>query len=215
MWHALRAELAYARPWLLGGLAIAAGVAVILSVIFSLLGDDGPPSFVAATLRGFFPLIAALSVGFIAQGQRSEEHRSRLLMAGPLTPRMLAAAMVLLPALLFAIGALVTALVVGAEALLTGVLCVETLRALSGVAGVLFAIGQLGPLAQEATAAHRQRRLRASTAGWSIFVLAVLILTTCQLTLQSLQGHIAQPVVALVAMATSVLLCTGRTDFSR
>ena len=25
MWHALRAELAYCRPWLLGGLGLAAG----------------------------------------------------------------------------------------------------------------------------------------------------------------------------------------------
>ena len=34
MWHALKAELAYFRPWLLGGLGLAAGVVVLVSLIF-------------------------------------------------------------------------------------------------------------------------------------------------------------------------------------
>jgi len=215
MWHALRAELAYSRPWLLGGLGIAAGVVVFISVVFQLVGDDGPPSFVAAGLRGFFLIIAGMVVGFIVQGYRSEERRARLLLAGPLTPLHLAGVTVLLPAILFGIGVLAAGLVIGAESLVTGKLELETLRMVSGVAGMFFAMGQMGPLAQESTAARRQRRPWAAIAGWAAFVMAILLLSVLQLILGSIHGTLGQLVVALMAMAASVWLYVGRTDFTR
>jgi hypothetical protein len=215
MWHALRAELAYFRPWLLGGLGIAAGVVIIISVVFQLVGDDGPPSHVAAGLRGFFPIIAGMVVGFIAQSYRSEERRARLLLAGPLGPRQLAGVTVLLPAILFGIGVLAAGLVIGAESLVTGKLEFETLRFVSGVAGMLFAMGQMGPLAQESTAAHRQRRPRAAIAGWAAFVMAIILLAVCQPFLGSIQGNLGQVIVAVVCMVAAATLYTGRTDFTR
>ena len=215
MWHALRAELAYSRPFLLGGFGIAAGVVIILSVLFFAVGDDGPPSFVAAGLRGFFPIIAGMVVGFIAQGYRSEERRARLLLAGPLTPRQLAGVTVLLPAILFGIGALAAGLVIGVESLVTGTLCVETQRMVSGVAGMLFAMGQMGPLAQESMAARRQLRLRAAIVGWAVFVVAILLLTTAQWFLNTIHAHLGQPLVAVMAMVASATLYVGRTDFTR
>ena len=57
MWRALKAELVYFRPWLLGGLAIAAGVVLLLSVLIRFAADaDGPPGFVVA----IFPVIAGM-----------------------------------------------------------------------------------------------------------------------------------------------------------
>ena len=79
MFHALRAELAYFRPWILGGLGIALGVVIIMSVVFHFVGDDGPPRAIATGLCGFFPIIAGMVVGFIAQAYRTEERRARLL----------------------------------------------------------------------------------------------------------------------------------------
>jgi len=90
VWHALRAELAYSRPFLLGGLGIAAGVVVILSVVFLAVGDDGPPSHSAAGIRGMFLIMAPMIVGFIAQTFRSEERRARLLLSGPLIVAVMA-----------------------------------------------------------------------------------------------------------------------------
>jgi hypothetical protein len=215
MWHALKAELAYFRPWLFGGLGIAAGVITIISVVFFLVGDDGPPSHVAAGLRGFFFMIAGMVVGFISQSYISEERRARLLLAGPLTPRELAGVTVLLPATLFGIGVLAAGLLIGAESLITGRLELETLRMISGVGGMLFAIGQMGPLAQESTAARRQRRPRAAIAGWALFVLAILLLSVLQMILGSIHGNLGQVVVALLVMVASWTLYQGRTDFTR
>jgi len=215
MWHALRTELSYFRPWLLGGLGIAAGVVILISIVFQLVGDDGPPSYVAAGLRGFFPIIAGMVVGFIAQSYRSEERRARLLLAGPLTPRQLGGVMVLLPACLFGIGVLAAGLMIGAGSLITGKLELETLRMVSGVAGMLFAMGQMGPLAQESTTARRQRRTRAAIAGWTVFVMAILLLSVLQLILGSIHGHLGQVIVALMVMVASVALYVGRTDFTR
>ena len=102
MWHALRAELVYFRPWLLGGLAIAAFVGIFLSVLVRLVDDaDGVPAFLPA----MFPFIAGMVVAFIAQSYRIEERRARLLLAGPLTPRQLGVVMVLLPPCLVGLGA--------------------------------------------------------------------------------------------------------------
>ena len=215
MWHALRTELAYFRPWLLGGLGIAAGVTILMSVVFQLVGDDGPPNVVAAGLLGFFPMVAGMVVGFIAQSYRSEERRARLLLSGPFTPRQLAGVMVLVPAILFGIGVLAAGLVIGAEALVTGNLELETLSWVSGVGGMLFAMGQMGSLAQESTAARRQRRLRAAVAGWAAFVLAILLLTVCQLNLGTMQGNLGELIVGVMVMVTSGALYAGRTDFTR
>jgi hypothetical protein len=68
MWHALKAELAYFRPWLLGGLGIATGVVTILAVIFRLYGErrarlllSGP--LTPRQLAGITVLLPALLVG--------------------------------------------------------------------------------------------------------------------------------------------------------
>ena len=51
MWHALRAELVYFRLWLLGGLGIATGVVLLISVLMRFSSDaDGPPSQGSSTV---------------------------------------------------------------------------------------------------------------------------------------------------------------------
>lgn len=220
MWQALRAELGYSRPYLLGGLGLAAAVVVIVSVVFFVVGDDGPPRFAAAGIRGMFLVMAPMIVGFIAQSFRSEERRARLLLAGPLTPRQIAGAAVLLPVVLFGIGVLAAGLVMGVESLVTGNLELETLNIIGFVGGQLFAYVQMGLLAQEATAAHGQQRLRAAAAGWAAFAATVLLLAGLYLALAQqfltwthlILGHL---IVAVMAMAASVALYTGRTDFTR
>ena len=220
MWHTLRAELAYSRPYLLGGLGLAAGVVLIVSVVFQLVGEDGPPGPAAAGIRGMFLMMAPLVVGFIAQAYRSEERRARLLLAGPLTPRQIAAATVLLPVVLFGLGVLVAGLGMAAVALLSGKLELESLSLVGFVGGQLFAYVQIGILVQEATAAHRQRRSRAAAAVWAGFAAAVLLLAVLYLGLAQgflgwghlILGHLA---VALAAMVASVTLYAGRTDFTR
>jgi len=62
MWHALRAELAYFRPWLLGGLGIAAGVSLMMLAIKFFVDDaEGIPGF----LTSMFLFIAGMVVSFI------------------------------------------------------------------------------------------------------------------------------------------------------
>lgn len=222
MWHALRAELAYFRPWLLGGLGIAAGVVLMVSVIFYAVGDEGPPSHAAAGIRGMFVIMAPLIVGFIAQAYRSEEHRARLLLAGPLTPRQIAGAAALLPVVLLGVGVLAAGLLIGAESLLTGTFEIEALHIAGYVGGLIFMILMMGLLAQEATAAHRQRRSRAAAAGWASFALAVLLLGGLSAAAFALQGpltwpslHLGNLIAASAAMAVGVALYAGRTDFTR
>lgn len=220
MWHALKAELVYNIPWLLGGLGISVGVVVIVSVVFFLVGDDGPPSFAAAALRGMFLILAPMVVCFIAQSYRAEERRARLLLAGPVSPRQIAGAAVLLPVVLFAIGVLAAGLVIGVNALVTGRLEPESLNIAGFVGGQLFAYVQMAFLAQEAIAARSQRRLREAAGGWTAFVVAVLLLAVLYVALarQTLTwnhlilGHL---IVAVIAMVASVALFTRRTDFTR
>jgi hypothetical protein len=218
MWHALRAELEYSRPWLLGALAIGAAVATLVTAL-SLL-DHGPPKFAAAGLGAVFLIMAPMIVSFIVQALRNEERRSRLLLAGPLTPRQLAGVMVLLPAALFAIGVVAGGLVIAADALLRGAFRSASLHMAGFVGGQMLAYAQMALLAQEATAAHRQRRPRQAAAGWLGLVVAVLLLAALYLVL-SLQlvtwihlivGHL---LVALMAMAASVALYAGRSDFTQ
>jgi hypothetical protein len=220
MWHALRAEIDYFWPWLLGGLGIAVGVVAIVSVVFWVVGADGPPSHVTAGIRGMFLIMAPMIVGFITQVYRSEERRTRLLLAGPLTPRQIAGVTVLLPVILFVIGALAAGLVIAASALVTGKLELETLNIVGFVGGQMLAYVQMGILAQEATAAHGQRRRRAAATGWAAFVVTVMLLAALYLVLalqlltwnHIILGHL---IVAVTAMTASVALYTGRTDFTR
>lgn len=220
MLRALRAELAYFWPWLLGGLGIATGVVIIISVVFSVVGDEGPTGSEAAGIRAMFMVLAPMVVGFIVQGVRSEERRARLLLAGPLTARDFAGAMVLLPVVLFAIGVLAAGLVIGIESLITGRFDQESLNTVGFVGGQLFVYTQMGLLAQEAAAARSQQRLTAAVAGWAGFVVAVALVAAMYLALarqlatwdQLLLGH---AIVAVLIMVVTVTLYTGRTDFTR
>ena len=212
MLHALRTDLAYFRPWLLGGLGIAAGVAAMLTVLMQLpTVDADPPSWVPA----FFFIIAGMVVAFIAQSYRSEERRARLLLAGPLTPRQLAGVMVLLPACLVGLGALAGGLWLGVTSLITGPLEPAALPTLGVFTVQFLAYAQMGPLAQEATAARRQRRGRAAIAGWTVFVGAIFFLVASQFVLGSIYGLLWQLVVVVTAMVVSAALYQGRTDFTR
>ncbi len=221
MWHTLRTELAYSRSWLLGGLGLAVGVVVIVSVVFFAVGDEGPPSHAAAGIRGMFLIMAPLIVGFIIQTERTEERRARLLMAGPLTPRQFAGAAVLLPVVLFGIGLVAAALMLGVDSLVTGKLEIESLHIVGYVGGLILMMQSMGLVVQEAVAAHRQRRLRAAVAGWAGFAVAVLFLTGLSATAVFLQGprtwlslHLGNLIVAVMAMATAVTLYVHRTDFT-
>ena len=212
MWHALRAELAYFRPWLLGGLGIAAGVGALLIVIIWLVPDaDGTPGF----LPEMFLIIAGMVVSFIAQSYRWEERRSRLLLAGPLTPRQLAGVAVLLPACLVGLAALAALLKFGLFALFTGKLELANLVFVGAFTGEFLGYAQMGPLAQEATAARRQGRGRAAIAGWAVFVGAILVLGVSMVFRNSIQGYLGQLVAIVAAMAVGAWLYAGRTDFTR
>jgi len=214
MWHALRAELIYFRPWLLGGLGIAAFVSTLLIVLTVFVKDtDGVPSFVV----GMFPIIAGMVVAFIAQSYRSEERRARLLLAGPMTPRQLAGVMVLLPACLVGLGALFGGLWVGLASMIVGTASIEgaTVPTLGMFSVQFWAYAQMGPLAQEATAARRQRRFRAAIVGWTVFVGAILFLVASQIVLGSVFGRVGLLAVVATAMVVSAVLYQGRTDFTR
>ncbi len=220
MWHALKAELTYSRPWLLGALGIAAGVMILLTFIFYFAGDDGPEGHTAAGLRAMFLVMAPLIVSYIVQGYRSEERRALLLLAGDLTPRQIAGTIVLLPVILFGIGLLGAGLVIGAEVLITGRLPVEALNLVGSVGGQMFTYGMLALLIQEAVAAYRQQRRRATAACWAGFALAALFLAALLVTqAQELLtwGHVflGHLMVAVAAMAATVALYAGRTDFTR
>jgi len=212
MWRALKAELVYFWPWLLGGLGIAAFVVILLSVLVRFLEEgQGPPSFVIA----IFPIIAGMVVSFVSQGYRVEERRARLLLAGPLTPRHLAGVTVLLPVIFVALGVLAAVPMIGLAMLITGKFEPPDLRMVSGFAGQFWAYAQLGPLAQESTAARRQRRSSATIAGWAVFVGAILVLATCQFFMHAMYGHIGVATAALTALAVAAVLYQRRTDFTR
>jgi len=212
MWRALKAELEYFWLWLLGGLGIAAFVVVLLSVLVRFLEEgEGPPSFVIA----MFPIIAGMVVAFIAQGYRVEERRTRLLLAGPLTPRQLAGVTVLLPACFAGLGAVAAVPMVGLATLITGKFEASALPVVAGFAGQFWAYAQLGPLAQESSAAHRQKRSKAVVAGWAVFVGAILVLAASQFFMHSIWGYFGVATAAVMAMAVAATLYEGRTDFTR
>lgn len=222
MWHALRAELAYYRSYLLGGFGLAIGIVGLVSLIFFAVGDDAPPRHVADGIRAMFLIMAPLIVGFVAQALRYEERRDRLLLAGPLTPRDLAVVRVLVSVVLLTIGVLGAAIVLAASASVAGRLEVESVHIAGYVGGLNFAILQMIPLTQEAAAARSQRRPRAAIAGWATFVLAVLVFAALSAAAFIVQGpltwpslHLGNLVVALMAMVASVRLYTRRSDFTR
>ncbi len=216
MWATLRAELVYFRPVLLTAWAIAAGVSVLVNVL-TLLGHEQshPGVTVSVGLPGILLVVAAMVVAFIAQGTRSEERRTRLLFTAHLTPPQIGAVLVLLPACLVALGVLFTGVLVGLSALWTGGLNPTPLAMVAGVAGQLLAIVQMGPLAQESTAALRQGRRTAAVLGWAVFVGAILLLAAVQVIGGAAFGLAAQIAVAVVAMATSASLYAHRTDLTR
>jgi hypothetical protein len=212
MWHALKAELAYFRIWLVGGIGIAIGITLFMHGIKWYLNDtESVPGFVT----NMFLLIAGMVVAFVAQGYRSEEHRNYLLMAGPLTPRQLAGVLVLLPACLMGLGLLFTAIKMGLEAMLTGRFNPEDVRMTGSFAGQFWAAAQLGPLAQEATAARREQRNRASAIGWAAFVGTILLLAVSWLFSGATFGLIGPMLAVVVAMVAAFTLYEGRTDFTR
>lgn len=220
MWQALRAELAYSRAYLLGGLGLAVGVAAIVSVVFYAVGDEGPPSHAATGIRAMFLIMAPMIVGFVAQSFRFEERRTRLLLAGPVTPRQIAGAMVLLTVILFGIGALAAGLMIGIDSLITGKRELESLQIVGYVGGLMFAMMQIGLLVQESVTAGIQGRLKASAIGWTAFALTALFVTV--LPLGSAWGylgwyhlHLANLFAAGTAMVVSIALFQGRTDFTR
>jgi hypothetical protein len=212
MWRVLRAELEYFLPWLLGGLGIALFVVILLSVLVRFLEEgQGPPSFVIA----MFPIIAGMVVSFVAQGYRAEERRARLLLAGPLNPQQLAGVTVLLPVIFVAIGALAAVPMIGLAILITGKFESSALPIVVGFAGQFWAYAQLGPLAQESSAARRQQRTSATVAGWTLFVAAILVLAASQFFMQSIWGHLGFAVVGVAALVAAAILYQHRTDFTR
>jgi hypothetical protein len=212
MWRALKAELVYSGPWILGGLGIAAFVSTLLAVLVRFLETgEGPPIFVVA----MFPAIAGMVVAFVTQGYRVEERRSRLLLAGPLTPRQLAGVTVLLPVCFAAVGAIATGPMIGLARLITGKLEPSDLTVVAGFAGQFWAYAQLGPLAQEATAARRQRRPAAAIIGWTVFVGAILVLAASQFFMHSIRGYLGVAVALIAAMGVAFVLYQRRTDFTR
>ncbi len=212
MLRALKAELEYFLPWLLGGLGIAAFVVILLSVLIRVLDDgDGPPIFVIAV----FPIIAGMVVSFIAQSYRCEERRARLLLAGPLAPRQLAGVTVLLPVFFVGLGALAAVPMIALAALISGKFEPSALSVAAGFGGQFWAYAQLGPLAQESSAARRQQRSGAASAGWAVFGSVILVLAASQFFMHSVFGHIGVAVAAFSAMGVAAVLYTRRTDFTR
>ncbi len=213
MWNVLRAELAYSRPWLFGGLGIATGVSALLfGLKWFADGVDDIPTF----LPGMFPILAGMVVSFIALAYRSEERRTRLLLAAPLSLRQLAGVMILLPACLVVAGALGGALLLGLVSLVTGHFDPGSLPVLAGVAGQFLYYAMMGPLVQEAVAARRQGRGRASLAGWaSLVVVFPLLMAWSWLEGRPLMSAGAYLIVVTMLVVPTFVLYQGRTDFTR
>jgi len=212
MWYAIRTELAYFRPWLIGGLGIAALVVVILSVVTRVLGEgDGPPMFVAAMM----PILAGMVVSFIAQSYRTEERRARLLLAGTLTPRQLGTIVVALPLCFVGLATLAAAPMVWLADLISGALEPANLVVVAGFAGQFLAYAQLGPVAQEASAARREGRRAAALTGWGVFTAAILVLVAAQMFQHTMLAFTGVAMAVVAAMWVAAALYRGRTDFTR
>ncbi len=220
MWQALRAEFAYLRPWLLGGLGIAFAVMALVSVIFATLG--GPPAFAASAIRAMYPLGACMIVAFIVQAYHKDERRALLLLAGPVTPRQLATISVLIPLALGVCGMLAATLTLSIDAAITGSAAFERLHLVGYLGGQLILYNLIGLLIHEAVVSARQRRRAAAVAGWTTLIAGALLVTLLTIAASSRQGPLSWPIlhaanlfVAAVAIVVTVRLYTGRSDFTR
>jgi hypothetical protein len=213
MWHALRAELAYFRPWLLWGFAIAAGIAVLLHVLLHFFGEgETVPSF----LPGMFPILAGMVVSFVAQSYRFEERRVRLLLKGPLTPRQLGQVMVLLPVFLVGAGTVVAALVIFLGDLASANPDARALRLLGVLTGQFLVYALLGTAIQEAVTAQLQGRRRSAVVAWIGILLTVPAITTFYWLESRPALYLAgYALVAAMIMIGVVKLYEGRNDFTR
>jgi hypothetical protein len=110
---------------------------------------------------------------------------------------------------------LLSALKIGLETLLVGRFDPESLRMTGTFAGQFWAAAQLGPLAQEATEARRERRNRAGAIGWAVFVGTILLLAVSWLFSGATFGFLGPMIAVVVAMCAAVPLFEGRTDFTR
>ena len=212
MWRALKTEIWYFWPWLLGGLGIAVFVVIVLSVLVRFLEKgQGPTVFVIA----MFPFIAGMVVSFVAQGYRVEERRARMLLAGPITPRQLAWVTVLLPVCFVGIGILAVIPMIGLATLITGKFEASAVPMIAAFAGQFWAYAQLGPLAQESSAAYRQNRSKATFVGWAVFVGTILILVASQFFMHTASGRFGLAAASIAAIVVAAALYQGRTDFTR
>lgn len=220
MRHVLGAELAYLRPWLLGGLGLALGVMTLVTVIFAT--SEGPPAFAADAIRAMFPMMAPLIVAFIVQAFRNEERRVRLLLAAPVTPRQLAVVSILVPPALGVCGALVAGLVVAIESAIRGGFAFETVHIVAYVGGMLLLSTEMGLLIQEAVVTHRQGRRGAAVVGWTTLLAQAVVLTAASIAAFTMQGpwtwpllHVGNVAAAIASMVVTVVLYCGRTDFTQ
>jgi hypothetical protein len=213
MWHALKAELAYFRPWMLWGFALAAGIVVLLHVLLHLFGEgETVPPFLPA----MFPILAGMVVSFVAQSYRFEERRVRLLLKGSLTPRQLGQVIVLLPICLVGAGILVATLVVILGNLASANPDAPTFRTLGVLGGQFLVYALLGTLIQEAVTAQLQDRRRSAVATWIGIVVTVPIITTFYWLESRPALYIASyALVAAMIMIGTVKLYEGRKDFTR
>jgi hypothetical protein len=167
--------------------------------------------FVAAMM----PIIAGMVVSFIAQSYRVEERRARLLLAGDLTPRQLAAIAVALPLCFVGLATLAAIPMIWLAELIGGSLEPANLMVVAGFAGQFLAFAQLGPVAQESTAARRQGRRGAAFAGWTVFIAAILVLAVAQVFQHSIVAFAGVAMAVVAAMWVAATLYQGRTDFTQ
>jgi len=154
-------------------------------------------------------------VSFIAQSYRVEEHRARLMLAGPLTPLKLAGVKVLLPTCFVGIGALATIPLTGLAILIAGRLESTTMSVVVVFTSQFLAYAQLGPLAQESVASRRQGRIGHAILGWAVFALSILILGVAQVIQHSIAWPLAVVGVVVTTMILAAILYVHRTDFTR
>ena len=89
------------------------------------------------------------------------------------------------------------------------------MRITGGFAVQFWAYAQLGPLAGESSVARRQQRSGASTAGWAVFAVAILMLTVSQFFMLSVVGIAGVFGAAFATMGFALALYLRRTDFTR
>lgn len=222
MWNAIRAELAYSRPWLAGGLGIAIGVTAIVAGAFYFGGGDGEAPYAAAGVRGMFTVMAPLIAAYIAQGLRIEERRSQLFLRGSLTPLQIAAISLAIPIIFATMGIAAGAIVMTIDAALTGRFDLRSIHFVAYIGGTMFSMAFTALLLQEAVAAHRQRRRKTALAAWSSLAVAAALWVTLNEGAFIFRWpdnwptlHLANVAVALAAAIAFTTFHSRRTDFTR